>query len=565
MSQSGNQKPCLPASNLPAELRSPLVNWTDNLIQQEASFGEQLEALGDDTDTLARLIASSEYASGVIRRDWEWFHGAAINGAFRSPVDTTESARPPIRKLRNRQMVHLLWRSIGGLDSVGDTLQALSALSDVLIKASMEVARNSLDTRFGQPINDAGESIPPVIMAMGKLGGNELNFSSDIDLIFLYTEDGETNGPRTLSAHEYFTKFSQLVVRLLDDVTEDGFAYRVDTRLRPFGESGPPVVSFAALENYLLQHGRSWERYAYVKARVISPDAKQSDIDALMKNVIDPFVYRQYLDYGVFESLREMKALIATEVRKRELQDNIKLGPGGIREIEFIAQSLQLVRGGADHSLRCRELRTALRRLGRSRGLDAPAVTNLLNAYDFLRQLENGIQAIRDQQTHELPSSPDDRARIRLVMGHSSWDELLADLNRHREHVSAQFSEIAFRSDSSPEAPELAGVLAGLWNAQATVEEWTDVLETTGVADASTISASIVDFAGSSLLRQIDSTAARRLTRFIAAFLPLLRNQREPAAVCDRVLAIVSKIARRSAYVALLNENPAALEPTWHY
>jgi glutamate-ammonia-ligase adenylyltransferase len=289
--------------------------------------------------------------------------------------------------------------------------------------------------RFGLPKNAAGEHIPLIVLAMGKLGGHELNFSSDIDLIFLYPEEGETDGERVLSAHEYFTRISRLIVSLLDETTEDGFVYRVDTRLRPFGESGPPVVSFAALEVYLLQHGRNWERYAYIKARVISPNASVATISELRNNMIAPFVYRRYLDYGVFESLRDMKALISAEVRKRELADNIKLGPGGIREIEFIVQSLQLVRGGSDQQLRYPELQLVLPRLGDGRGLAVAAVDSLLVAYDFLRKMENAIQAIRDQQTHDIPDDPQDQARLLLVMEHENWDALIAQLDAHRLRV----------------------------------------------------------------------------------------------------------------------------------
>jgi glutamate-ammonia-ligase adenylyltransferase len=575
MTRSDKHNSNPPLSAIPDELGSTVTHWAEQLAGQDECFGKKIEALGDDGTMLFRLVASSEFAAGIIRREWPWFRDALDRGLLQAKVDLAvqtasvdeiissgdfEQARSRIRQLRNRQLVHILWRSISGSDDVWQTLEELSNLADSLITASAQIAVRSISEKFGQPANADGEPVSLVILAMGKLGGNELNFSSDIDLIFLYTEEGETAGPRTVSAHEYFTKVSHQIVSLLDDVTADGFVYRVDTRLRPFGESGPPVVSFAALENYLLQHGRSWERYAYVKARVISAEARKTDIDTLMRNVIEPFVYRRYLDYGVFESLREMKALIATEVRKRELQDNIKLGPGGIREIEFITQSLQLVRGGADQKLRCRELRTALTRLGRSRGLGMTAVTTLLDAYCFLRRLENGIQAIRDQQTHDLPESPQDRARLQLVMGYASWDNLLVDLDRHRQQVSEQFAEIAFRSNSGPPEPELAETLIRHWSTSASLQEWLEVLANNDFEDASSIASCIVDFSSTSLLRHIDTTSRKRIAHFMGAFLLLLRNRGNSAAICERILAIIAQIVRRSAYVALLNENPAVLE-----
>jgi glutamate-ammonia-ligase adenylyltransferase len=575
MIQSGNDKNNNQLPSLPEELRAPVSHWMDRLADQYDNFAEQMNALGRLQAPLLRMVASSEYAGAAVARDWDWFHDALRSDLFRSPVSLQLLARAAkdiesevdevvfrarLRQLRNRTLLRILWRSLGDLDQVCDSLKALSNLADTLITASMSHAERSVATRFGQPVNAGGEIIPLVVLAMGKLGGEELNFSSDIDLIFLYTEDGETHGARSLSAHEYFTRLSRQVVSLLDDVTDDGFVYRVDTRLRPFGDSGPPVVSFAALENYLLQHGRSWERYAYVKARVLSPGAKGSDIDDLKSNVIEPFVYRRYLDYGVFESLREMKALIANEVRQRELQDNIKLGPGGIREIEFIVQSLQLVRGGADEKLRCRELRVALAHLRHSRGLGREAVTILLSAYDFLRKLENGIQAIRDQQTHDLPRATADRARLQLVMGYSSWEELIADLDRHRQHVTAQFSEVAFRGDKLPVGSAIAANLAATWTSSATTEVWTRVLEDNGFENPALMAEVLVRFADTLVPRQLDVTARKRLDHFMSAFLLLLRERRNPGIVCERVLTIVAQIVRRSAYVALLNENPAVLE-----
>jgi len=521
------------------------------------------------------LVASSEYAAGVIVRDWDWFHNSLSSGLFQLPPDLPSPAvlidetkcgtddaavRSCLRRQRNRDLVHILWRSLNEQDDVAATLKALSRLADMLINASMLHAERTLAARFGRAINTSRESIPLVVLAMGKLGGEELNFSSDIDLIFLYSVDGETDGPRTLSAHEYFTRMSRQVVSLLDDVTEDGFVYRVDTRLRPFGESGPPVVSFAALENYLLQHGRSWERYAYVKARVLSPGAKAADIRDLTNNIIEPFVYRRYLDYGVFESLRDMKALIANEVKQRNLQDNIKLGPGGIREIEFIVQSLQLVRGGADEKLRTRELRKALTRLGHSRDLGRAAASVLLNAYDFLRKLENGIQAIRDQQTHILPDTAEDKLRLQIVMGYSSWDELTNDLNLHRKHVADQFSEVAFRSGDASTEADLGAILSAHWNASSSAADWSEVLESNGFEDAPKLADALARFAARLVPRQVDVSARKRLARFMRAFLLLLRERRRPGIVCERVLTIVQQIVRRSAYVALLNENPAVLE-----
>jgi len=565
-------------ARLPDVLQHSVVLWLERLEQTQPGDG-QLEGMESNLPTLIRLVASSEFAGNVLIREWDWFKAALESGVLAERPDQQliqdfvtaaisaeldiRHMQKRLRQFRNQQLLHILWRTIAQTDEPGnlqESLASLSSLADALIEASMLYAARSLEPRYGMPRNVDGEQIPLVVLAMGKLGGHELNFSTDIDLIFLYPEEGETDGVRTSSAHEYFVRTSRLIVSLLDETTEDGFVYRVDTRLRPFGESGPPVVSFAALEGYLLQHGRGWERYAYIKARVISPTASATTINELRDSIIEPFVYRRYLDYGVFESLRSMKALIAAEVRKRELAGNIKLGPGGIREVEFIAQSLQLVRGGRDKQLRCSALRLVLPRLGDDRGLVASAVTTLLAAYEFFRRIENAIQAIRDQQTHDVPDDPQDRARLLLVMHYDNWDDLVAELNAHRLRVSELFAEVAFRADSDAEQSQLMVSLTALWSATATADEWQELLQKNGYANAHALAVSIVKFSSAPIQQQIGATARERLQHFVPAFVTLLLDRQSPDVVCDRVLNVAAQILRRSAYVALLNENPAVLE-----
>jgi glutamate-ammonia-ligase adenylyltransferase len=555
-------------------LQDPVVHWVGRLQAMDGSNKVPAWDAGLRA-ALLRLVGSSEFAARTLLRDWRWFCAALGQGELAgSPIPqslieqirdvgradaATDEVKRRLRTLRNRGLVRVLWRVVEGSDSVQDSLTALSALADGLIAASMESADRALSPRFGTPVAD-GRPLPLVTLAMGKLGGGELNFSSDIDLVFLYPREGETNGPRSLSAHEYFGRLTRHVVNLLDEVTADGFVYRVDTRLRPFGESGPPVVSFAALENYLLQHGRSWERYAYVKARVIAPGASADLIDDLQSTIIDPFVYRRYLDYGVFESLRDMKSLIETEVRKRELADNVKLGPGGIREIEFIVQSLQLVRGGADRQLRCRGLQTALRRLAGTRGLGHDAAEELEEAYEFLRRFENALQAIRDQQTHDVPASPLDRARLALALGYDSWAPLADALETQRRCVSKHFAAVAFRGRVAESTSQLADEISASWAAGISEPEWASVLAEQGFRDVDSLAREITAFASASVQRQTDASARKRLDQFMRTFLPILQSRERPAEVCARVLSVVARVLRRSAYVALLNENQPALE-----
>ena len=347
---------------LPQALRPAVTRWFERLAGEYDTKSIAAEVESD----LVRVLAVSEFAGNTLLHEWDALGDrlADLDSApsvaalekFADEIAASDAnldeIRSRLRRFRHSYMLQVLWREVTGSAELAETLEALSQLADNLLDAAARYATTQLEKRFGRFVDASGETVPFVILGMGKLGGTELNFSSDIDLIFLFPRDGESAGPKVLSGQQYFTRLSQSIVALLDEVTADGFVFRIDTRLRPFGDSGPPVISFAALESYLLQHGRNWERYAYIKARIVGHRPERDVEDDLFQNLISPFVYRRYLDYGVFESLREMHALIAGEVKRRELADNIKLGPGGIREIEFIAQCFQLIRGGKERGRR---------------------------------------------------------------------------------------------------------------------------------------------------------------------------------------------------------------------
>jgi glutamate-ammonia-ligase adenylyltransferase len=571
MAASGKNRIDTTIAELPAELQQVVAKWTDRFAQQSAELpGRRL-----DLETLLRLVATSDFAGKVLLREWDWFQSALsasdLSGPPRAEIlrefveelcsaDTdTEGIKSRLRRFRNRQLVHVLWRTIAGPADLRESLASLSDLADGLIQAAASIAGRELAARFGQPRNHDGQPIPLVVLAMGKLGGSELNFSSDVDLVFLYREEGETDGSRSLSAHEYFTRQTRQIVALLEEVTADGFVYRVDTRLRPFGASGPPVTSFASLESYLLQHGRGWERYAYIKARVVSPASDQATIQELMNDIVEPFVYRRYLDYGVFESLRDMKALISAEVRKRELASNIKLGPGGIREIEFITQSLQLVRGGGDQALRSPELQKVLPALASKKGLASSTVGELLEAYQFMRKLENAMQAIHDRQTHEMPRDTVEQQRLALALNYDSWQALADDLDKRRQLVSRHFDDLLFSAEEEPAQSSLAGELMALWESGASARQWQEVLQANEYRQDEMLAGTVTKFAAESMKRQLDKTAERRLDRFMPLLLLQLRDRQYPDQVLERILRIIGQIMRRSAYVSLLIENPAVL------
>lgn len=551
--------------SIPAQLEDVVTRWFDEVRDRDGFANLPAET----TARLARLVACSEYAASVLQRDWAWFaaNHAALDtapepkllDALVAEVEVMQEladAQAVLRRFRHRWMLQVLWRELAGIATLDETLTALSGLADRQLDAAARLATRIVRQRFGDVSDDAGNACGLVILGMGKLGGRELNFSSDIDLVFLYPGGRESDGPRVLSAQEYFTRIARHVVALLDEVTADGFAFRIDTRLRPFGDSGPPVTSFAALESYLLQHGRDWERYAYVKARIVGPRAPGAVAAELYDDLVTPFVYRRYLDYGVFESLRDMHGMIAAERRKREMAGNVKLGPGGIREIEFIVQSLQLVRGGSRPELQDRRLMRVLPKLVSHHGLRDSSARTLQEAYVFLRRLENFIQAIRDRQVHDLPRDEADRARLCLAMGYADWDALLADLDAHRRGVTREFDAIAFRERS---AGEPAQRLTDLWDSAAPAEAWETALRASGFEQADAMARAIAAFAAAPATRQADEESRRRLRRFVPELLSRVGEADEPLTALTRVLALVDKILRRSAYIALLNENPAVL------
>ncbi|MBL8272112.1 bifunctional [glutamate--ammonia ligase]-adenylyl-L-tyrosine phosphorylase/[glutamate--ammonia-ligase] adenylyltransferase, partial [Steroidobacter sp.] len=467
-----------------------------------------------------------------------------------SDADLMES----LRRFRRRHMVRIAWRDIAGWATLDETLHDLSKLADVCIDLVNRRMYAALVARYGTPRGaESGEVQTLMVLGMGKLGGRELNYSSDIDLILLYPEDGETDGARAIDNAEFFLRLGQKVVQQLATPTVDGFVYRVDLRLRPFGDSGRVALSFASFEHYLQQHGRDWERYAYVKARALTATEQ---FPSLYDEALRPFVYRRYLDFSVFESLRDMKAMIAREVERRELQDNVKLGPGGIREIEFIVQAFQLIRGGSDRRLQGRELQTILPQLAGLRLLRESAVQELQAAYTFLRVLENRLQQWNDEQTHQLPEDAVARERLALAMNVPSWDELAATTNAHRQRVERYFTQTMF---GPAERTDGIATLASTFDLDAEVADRSRMIVSCGVADPDPINARLEELRTSTYYRRLDETGRRRLRDLLARILPMLASDAAPTMTLARTLRIFERIAGRTAYLALLTENVSAL------
>jgi glutamate-ammonia-ligase adenylyltransferase len=463
-----------------------------------------------------------------------------------------------LRRFRQVEMARIAWRDFAGWSDLQTNLADLSTLAEYLIQTAAAYAVERLEPRFAAPRDALGNRLPLLVLGMGKLGGAELNYSSDVDLVFLYPEPDEERADVADSDDElagsqaYYARVAQSLIKLLDQVTEDGFVFRVDVRLRPFGASGPLVVSVSAFETYLVQHGRDWERYAYVKARLLTGRQYTAEV---FDHILTPFVYRRYLDYGVFDSLRQMKRLIMQEVARKEMAENIKLGPGGIREIEFIVQAFQLVRGGRNAELRIRSLLGALPLLASDRQLGRATADHLAAAYRFLRTLENRLQAMDDRQTHELPGDPETRERLAYAMGEPNWDELYRRLGEHRRTVEGEFDRIAWEAEDRA-AAVVPGTIWAAWEAGSVA----DALAGTPLGGDAQIEAMLADLRGGGLYQRMDEVSRQRLAAVIVRTLTLLAAHRLPAKALAAVLPVYRAICRRSAYLALLNENPAALE-----
>jgi glutamate-ammonia-ligase adenylyltransferase len=522
-------------------------------------------------DSIRRVFAMSAFVAHSCVRDVASFRALLGSGDLQRPLSAADFAvRAPVfsatapgseaevqrelRLWRRRELSRIAWRDLAGWADLTATLGELTAFADQAIVSALAPARQALVARYGEPRSAAGEVQPLVVIGMGKLGGGELNFSSDVDLVLLFPEHGETDGPHGISNEEFFTRLGQSLVRLLQTPTAEGFVLRVDLRLRPFGDSGPLVSSFAAFEDYLPRHGRDWERYAYVKARAITAPERYAEVEAA---AIRPFVYRRYLDYGVFESLREMKALIEREIERRELADHVKLGPGGIREIEFIVQALQLTRGGRDRRLQTPSLFAALAHLGEARLLPAHAVSELTAAYVFLRRLENRLQMLGDAQLHRLPAEALERERVALAMGMHDWAALTRELDIHRERVSGHF-RLVISGGGKPGTGAGRLDLGRFWDSEAETAALAEELTRAGFSDSAEAARLLLELRASSLVRKLDEPGRRRLQALLPVLLADVAASSAQLPVLRRVLAIIEATGKRSAYFALLQENGAA-------
>ncbi|MCX8048815.1 MAG: bifunctional [glutamate--ammonia ligase]-adenylyl-L-tyrosine phosphorylase/[glutamate--ammonia-ligase] adenylyltransferase [Methylohalobius sp.] len=457
-----------------------------------------------------------------------------------------------LRRFRNREMVRIAWRDIAGWASLDDTLRDLSSLAEACLQAALAWLFERACLRFGTPYRPDGQPQLPVVLAMGKLGGGELNFSSDIDLIFAFEHDGVLADRRGTRYQEFYHRLGQDLIKALQALTEDGFAFRVDTRLRPFGDSGPLVWSFDAMDIYYQSQGRDWERYALIKARPVAGDLEAG---ARLLKSLQPFVYRRYLDYGALAALRELKRKIMEELRRRDRLDDIKLGPGGIREIEFIAQVFQLIRGGQEAVLRERRLLVTLAHLKELGLLPAEEADALVSSYRFLRQVENRLQQYADEQTQRLPQDEVGRLRLAVGMGAPSWEVFQTQLDKVRCTVQTLFEQVF----ALPQ--EGGGKILGaeVWHGTEEARSL-DLLAQMGYGDPKTGWERLRAFRHSRTIRMLTPKALAELDRLMPSLLERAGQSPCPDKALPRLLNLLEAIASRSVYLTLLAENPGALQ-----
>lgn len=526
------------------------------------TFAEQLAHTQAASRFVARALAAQPALAESLQAESAWAFTRAEMQRALTGIEDPDLLASALRKLRLRVMLRIIHRDINGLATLDEVMRTVSDFADVALTRALALHTHRLGLKHGLPTGADGP-MPLWIVGMGKLGGFELNVSSDIDLIFVYADEGETpgdgEGRNRISHHEFFVRLGKAIIAALDEVTHEGRVFRVDMRLRPFGDSGPLVTSLESLEHYFITSARPWERYAWLKARVLG-DAPGKALDDLVR----PFVYRKYHDYGMIQDLRDLHANIRAEANRKNRLDDIKVGAGGIREVEFIAQLQQLIRGGRDSLLQTRSTREALDQLRRL-GLMVPdQVARLESGYTFLRNLEHRLQYLDDAQTQALPTAEEDRVRIATAMGYPTWQHCLTQLDIHRAFVSTTFNDLfsaereAMPSDNKAEQT----LSVSVWQDSAEVpEEAQRTLTAAGFSDpaASEITRRLGAWRQSARFRFLTEKARGKLERLIPLTLAAAVVEEDSQATSLRLLDVLEAVDRRDAYLSLLIENPGVL------
>ncbi|WP_049631662.1 bifunctional [glutamate--ammonia ligase]-adenylyl-L-tyrosine phosphorylase/[glutamate--ammonia-ligase] adenylyltransferase [Cellvibrio sp. pealriver] len=514
---------------------------------------------------LLDLIESGALFRAQTDADLEQFASVINAGINDADVDAR------LRRERNKAMIRVIWRDLNRLAGMSEVTAELSRFADTSIQLAAEYHYRALEKIYGTPIGrESGLAQPFMVLGMGKLGAGELNISSDIDLIFTFPEGGETNhASRAVSNQEFFVKLGQRLIKSLDAITADGFVFRTDMRLRPHGESGSLAMSFAGMEDYYQTQGREWERYAMIKARTVAMAGGENQKAArkTLREMLQPFTYRQYIDFSAIESLREMKGLIARQVQRKGMNLDVKLGEGGIREVEFVVQVFQLIRGGRDANLRKRKVPVLLPILEQENYLPPGTGAALLEAYIFLRNTEHAIQGYQDKQTQALPVDPLGQQRLAWVMGFDSWENFFTVLSDYRKRVNAEFKAVIAAPDEEESIDQQSLTFClSLWEGSLQGEDAIHVLEARDVDTAPALVKNLADLRNSRSVLSMQASGRTRLDAFVPRLLHMLFQEagagKLPLTIAEtfaRIVPFIEAVARRTAYLVLLVENPTAL------
>ncbi len=514
------------------------------------SLPRRLEKVLKASRFLKRELNSRSWLGGLLAKTIDGpITAEAMRDFLVREAPDEASLKRGMRRLRSWVVCHTAARDLSGLAQLAEVTETMTILAEVSIIYARDMLSRILAGRHGSPMEADGTPMELIVVGMGKLGGRELNVSSDIDLIFMYPADGETVGEKPLSYFEYFTLLGRLLVGSLSEVTEDGFAFRVDMRLRPYGESGPLVLNFEAFENYLITQGREWERFAWIKGRALCGDPRKE-----LAAIVLPFVFRKYFDFGAFGSLRAFHSQLRREVARREMADNIKLGPGGIREIEFIAQVFQVIRGGRNKSLQITSTLEVLDRLAQQGHLDSKTAGELKTAYVFLRTLEHRLQYLDDAQTHTLPASPEDRQSIAAVMGFDNHEAMLSTLDFHRRAVNTAFQIVCGFAESADSAK------VEMWDQAAFPEKVQEQLEKLGFTDPVSVQRRLLQLRKGSCYQNLAENIRKRFDGLIPRIIEGCAAQTNSDASLYHLFNLLEAVSRRGAYLALLQQYPQALQ-----
>jgi [glutamine synthetase] adenylyltransferase / [glutamine synthetase]-adenylyl-L-tyrosine phosphorylase len=533
------------------------MHTLENLLsgtQAPSSFVAGLAHMANCSPFSARLLAKDAQLLNDLLENHDKVYEITEMQQFLNATQIVDeiSLKKALRQLRQRVLQRIIYRDLNGLADLNEVLASTSNLAEITLNTAVDYLQLWLAQKYGTPLSKTGEPQSLIVVGMGKLGGRELNVSSDIDLIFAYEHEGETNGAESIGNQDYFIHLAKKLISALDEVTEDGFVFRVDMRLRPFGAEGVLVSNLDALEEYYQNNGREWERYAWIKGRVVV--GPQGSVEKLLR----PFVFRKYLDYNALANMRDLKLQIHRDVMVKGQEDNIKLGRGGIREIEFIAQVFQLMRGGQDASLQIKPTLETLHLLKNKGLLSEKNASELIEAYVFLRNLEHRLMYLEDRQTQDLPKSDEAKARIANAMSFTHWDSFLNQLNQYRALVETSF-DATFNDKKSPEQLDESDIQNAIWQGLLASEVSLKALSELGFKEPDQTLSRLQMLRSSNRYQQLPELSRQRLDRLMPIVIRQSSQEKNADTALLRTILLLESICRRASYLALFSEYPEAL------